>query len=69
MNYPYDIIPTESSLRNYPYGIIPTELSLRNYPYGIIPTIGIVVTVIIKSARFFFSKPLTNGETCFIIYV
>jgi hypothetical protein len=33
MNYPYDIIPTESSLRNYPYGIIPTELSLRNYPY------------------------------------
>ncbi|WP_269453954.1 hypothetical protein [Microcystis aeruginosa] len=39
---------------NYPYGIIPTELSLRNYPYGIIPTIGIVVTVIIKSARFFF---------------
>ncbi|MCA2520417.1 hypothetical protein, partial [Microcystis sp. M63BS1] len=63
-NYPYGIIPTELSLQNYPYGIIPTELSLRNYPYDLNCCYGDY-----KIGSIFFSKPLTNGETCFRLFI
>ncbi|WP_287747809.1 hypothetical protein [Microcystis sp. M40BS1] len=49
---------------NYPYGIIPTELSLRNYPYDLNCCYGDY-----KIGSIFFSKPLTNGETCFRLFI